>query len=303
MAKATKKQALGRGLSALLKDPENDIKSVQDKNADKVIGNIIELDIDYIDVNPFQPRTNFSEESLKELASSIKELGIIQPITVRKLDFNKYQLVSGERRYRAAKLINLETIPAYIRIANDQESLEMALVENIQRQDLDPIEIALSYQRLIDEIKLTQEQMSERVGKKRSTIANYLRLLKLDPIIQTGMRDGFISMGHGRALITVEDQSAQLAIYEKVLSDKLSVRETEELVRNFGALEKPKTAVKKNSDEAIPKYIKNGINTFSEYFGHKIDVKVSKNGKGKITIPFHSEEDFNRIKKLVQGEK
>ncbi|WP_242119610.1 ParB/RepB/Spo0J family partition protein [Aestuariivivens sediminicola] len=303
MAKATKKQALGRGLSALLKDPENDIKSVQDKNADKVIGNIIELDIDYIDVNPFQPRTNFSEESLKELASSIKELGIIQPITVRKLDFNKYQLVSGERRYRAAKLIDLETIPAYIRIANDQESLEMALVENIQRQDLDPIEIALSYQRLIDEIKLTQEQMSERVGKKRSTIANYLRLLKLDPIIQTGMRDGFISMGHGRALITVEDQSAQLAIYEKVLSDKLSVRETEELVRNFGALEKPKTAVKKNSDEAIPKYIKNGINTFSEYFGHKIDVKVSKNGKGKITIPFHSKEDFNRIKKLVEGAK
>ncbi|GAL69982.1 chromosome (plasmid) partitioning protein ParB [Jejuia pallidilutea] len=180
MAKATKKQALGRGLSALLKDPTNDITSVKDKGADKVIGNIVELDIDAIEVNPFQPRTNFSEESLQELASSIKELGIIQPITVRKLEFNKYQLVSGERRYRASKLIDLQTIPAYIRIANDQESLEMALVENIQRQDLDPIEIALSYQRLIDEINLTQEQMSERVGKKRSTIANYLRLLKLD---------------------------------------------------------------------------------------------------------------------------
>src|SRR5690606_12114064 len=151
-----------------------------------------------------------SEESLRELASSIKELGIIQPITVRKLGFNQYQLVSGERRFRASKLIGLETIPAYIRIANDQESLEMALVENIQRQDLDSIEIALSYQRLIDEINLTQEQMSERVGKKRSTITNYLRLLKLDPIIQTGMRDGFISMGHGRALITVEDQTIQL---------------------------------------------------------------------------------------------
>ena len=184
MAKATKKQALGRGLSALLKDPSNDIQSVQDKNADKVIGNIVELDVDFIEVNPFQPRTNFSEESLRELASSIKELGIIQPITVRKLGLNKYQLVSGERRYRASKLLGLETIPAYVRIANDQESLEMALVENIQRQDLDPIEIALSYQRLIDEINLTQEQMSERVGKKRSTIANYLRLLKLDPIIQ-----------------------------------------------------------------------------------------------------------------------
>jgi len=301
MAKANKKQALGRGLSALLKDPSNDIKSIQDKNADKVIGNIVELDIDSIEVNPHQPRTNFNKESLQELASSIKELGIIQPITVRKLDFNKYQLVSGERRFRASKLIGLETITAYVRIANDQESLEMALVENIQRQDLDPIEIALSYQRLIDEIQLTQEQMSERVGKKRSTITNYLRLLKLDPIIQTGMRDGFISMGHGRALITIEDQTIQLDIYEKVLSNKLSVRETESLVRNFNTnkdLEVPSKKV-----EELPSHIKKGISAFSEYFGHKIDVKVSKNGKGKITIPFHSEEDFNRIKKLIESAK
>ncbi|GAL66718.1 ParB/RepB/Spo0J family partition protein [Jejuia pallidilutea] len=305
MAKATKKQALGRGLSALLKDPTNDITSVKDKGADKVIGNIVELDIDAIEVNPFQPRTNFSEESLQELASSIKELGIIQPITVRKLEFNKYQLVSGERRYRASKLIDLQTIPAYIRIANDQESLEMALVENIQRQDLDPIEIALSYQRLIDEINLTQEQMSERVGKKRSTIANYLRLLKLDPIIQTGMRDGFISMGHGRALITIEDQNAQLDIYESILSKKLSVRETEELVRlyNNPNAETSNSKSKNNDLEEMPKHVKKGIKEFSEYFGHKIDVKVSKNGKGKIIIPFHSEEDFNRIKKLVQRAK
>ncbi len=302
MAKATKKQALGRGLSALLKDPSNDIQSVQDKNADKVIGNIVELDIDFIEVNPFQPRTNFSEESLRELASSIKELGIIQPITVRKLGLNKYQLVSGERRFRASKSLGLETIPAYVRIANDQESLEMALVENIQRQDLDPIEIALSYQRLIDEINLTQEQMSERVGKKRSTIANYLRLLKLDPIIQTGMRDGFISMGHGRALIAIEDQSEQLDIYEKILSDKLSVRETENIIRDFNSTGSAESTSKKSEDNEIPKFVKKGITAFSEYFGHKIDVKVSKNGKGKITIPFHSEEDFNRIKKLVQGD-
>ena len=302
MAKATKKQALGRGLSALLKDPNNDIQSVQDKNADKVVGNIIELDIDFIEVNPFQPRTNFSEESLRELASSIKELGIIQPITVRKLGLNKYQLVSGERRFRASKLLGLETIPAYVRIANDQESLEMALVENIQRQDLDPIEIALSYQRLIDEINLTQEQMSERVGKKRSTIANYLRLLKLDPIIQTGMRDGFISMGHGRALISIDDQSNQLDIYESILSNKLSVRETETLVRNFNTTGNTETTSKKSDNNEMPKFVKKGITAFSEYFGHKIDVKVSKNGKGKITIPFHSEEDFNRIKKLVQGD-
>lgn len=299
MAKATSKQALGRGLSALLKDPANDIKSVQDKNADKVIGNIVELELEAIEINPFQPRTNFNEETLRELASSIKELGVIQPITVRKLDFNKYQLVSGERRFRASKLIGLPTIPAYIRIANDQESLEMALVENIQRQDLDPIEIALSYQRLIDEIQLTQEQMSERVGKKRSTIANYLRLLKLDPIIQTGMRDGFISMGHGRAIINIEDQSKQLDIYEKILTDKLSVRDTEALVKNYHTKSESKVSKKPE----LPAYIKNSVKEFSEYFGHKIDVKVSPKGKGTISIPFHSEEDFNRIKKLVQSAK
>lgn len=299
MAKATKKQALGRGLSALLKDPSNDISSVKDKNADKVIGNIVELDLDSIDINPFQPRTSFNEETLRELASSIRELGVIQPITVRKQGFNKYQLVSGERRFRASKLIGLKTIPSYIRIANDQESLEMALVENIQRQDLDPIEIALSYQRLIEDIKLTQEQMSDRVGKKRSTIANYLRLLKLDPIIQTGMRDGFISMGHGRAIINIDDQNIQLSIYEKIISNKLSVRETEALVRNF----QTENTVTVPEKQELPKYIKKGIKEFSEYFGHKIIVKVSKDGKGRITIPFHSEEDFNRIKKLVQSAK
>lgn len=299
MAKATQKQALGRGLSALLKDPANDIKSVQDKNADKVIGNIVELDLEAIEINPFQPRTNFNEETLNELASSIRELGVIQPITVRKLDFNKYQLVSGERRFRASKLIGLTTIPAYIRIANDQESLEMALVENIQRQDLDPIEIALSYQRLIDEIQLTQEQMSDRVGKKRSTIANYLRLLKLDPIIQTGMRDGFISMGHGRAIINIEDQATQLAIYEKILAEKLSVRDTEALVKNYHNKAQAVTPEKTE----LPNYIQQGIQEFSEYFGQKINVKVNKKGKGTISIPFHSEEDFNRIKKLVQSAK
>ncbi len=301
MAKATKKQALGRGLSALLKDPNNDIKSAEDTNADKVVGNIVELDLKSIEVNPFQPRTNFNEESLRELASSIRELGVIQPITVRKLAFNKYQLVSGERRFRASILIGLEAIPAYIRIANDQESLEMALVENIQRQDLDPIEIALSYQRLIDEINLTQEQMSERVGKKRSTIANYLRLLKLDPIIQTGMRDGFISMGHGRAMVNIESQIDQLEVYEKIISHKLSVRATEQLVKNLNS--ETTTAETEISSTEIPKYVKKGIKEFSEYFGHKIDVKTAKNGSGKITIPFHSEEDFNRIKKLVQRAK
>ncbi|WP_299184399.1 ParB/RepB/Spo0J family partition protein [uncultured Aquimarina sp.] len=300
MAKATKKQALGRGLSALLKDPENDIKSADDKNADKVVGNIIELDLNSIEVNPFQPRTSFNDETLQELATSIKEIGVIQPITVRKLDFDKYQLVSGERRFRASKLVGLKTIPAYIRIADDQESLTMALVENIQRQDLDPIEISLSYQRLIDEIKLTQEQLSDRVGKKRSTIANYLRLLKLDPIVQTGIRDGFISMGHGRALINIEDQQQQLDIYEKIIGDSLSVRNTEKLVRSLNNKEE-KTNTEKTENKA-PQYILKGIKDFSEYFGAKIDVKVSSNGRGKLIIPFSSEEDFKRLKKLIDSE-
>ena len=298
MAQALKKQALGRGLSALLKDPENDIKSVNDKNADKVVGNIIELELDAIEINPFQPRSNFNEDSLRELASSIKELGVIQPITVRKLDFNKFQLISGERRLRASKLVGLTTVPAYIRIANDNESLVMALVENIQRHDLDPIEIALSYQRLIDEIQLTQEQMSERVGKKRSTIANYLRLLKLDPIIQTGIRDGFISMGHGRAIINIEDQEIQADIYQKIVSQNLSVRDTEALVKKHqeSLNPKPASAVKSASFEVDTAH----KDTFNNYFGTKVELKVAANGKGKITIPFHSEEDFNRIIKLIK---
>lgn len=299
MTKAVKKQALGRGLSALLKDPDNDIKSVDDKNADKVVGNIIELDIDSIDFNPFQPRTNFNEEALQELATSIKELGVIQPITVRKLDFNKYQLISGERRLRASKLIGLQTIPSYIRIANDNESLVMALVENIQRHDLDPIEIALSYQRLIEEIQLTQEQMSERVGKKRSTITNYLRLLRLDPIIQTGIRDGFISMGHGRAIINIENHDVQSDIYQKIVSQNLSVRETEVLVKNYqNSLKPAATKTAKSSSFTVETTQKKAI---TDFFGAKVEVKLSGNGKGKITIPFHSEEDFNRIVKLINN--
>ncbi|GEP50501.1 chromosome partitioning protein ParB [Flavobacterium noncentrifugens] len=299
MTKVVKKQALGRGLSALLKDPENNIQSVDDKNADKVVGNIIELDIEAIEINPFQPRSNFNEEALQELAISIRELGVIQPITVRKLDFNKYQLISGERRLRASKSIGLTTVPAYIRIANDQESLEMALVENIQRHDLDPIEIALSYQRLIDEIQLTQEQMSERVGKKRSTIANYLRLLKLDPIIQTGIRDGFISMGHGRAIINIDDLDVQTDIYQKIVSGNLSVRETEALVKNYQESLKPAPA--KTAKGTSFKVADDEQKAIATYFGAKVDVKVAANGKGKITIPFHSEEDFNRIIKLIKG--
>jgi len=293
MAKATKKQALGRGLSALLQDPSS--KLTQEKDAEKVVGNVIELPLDTINVNPFQPRTYFNEEALRELAGSIKELGVIQPITVRKLSENQFQLVSGERRFRASKLIGNTTIPAYIRIANDQEMLEMALVENIQRKNLDPIEISLSYQRLIDEIQLTQEELSIRVGKKRSTVTNYLRLLKLDPILQTGMRDGFISMGHGRAMINVENTEDQLAIYEKILREKLSVRQTEDLVKSL-----KKGKLSKSKKKSVPPFVKNSIKDLGSFFGHKVQISSSANGKGKIVIPFHSEEDFNRIKNLLK---
>ena len=290
MAKATKKQALGRGLSALLKDTSSNVKDNHD-----IVGNIIEVALETIQVNPYQPRTYFDEDSLNELATSIRELGVIQPITVRKLG-DTYQLVSGERRFRASKLIGNKTIPAYIRTANDQEMLEMALVENIQRKNLDHIEIALSYQRLIDEIQLTQENLSVRVGKKRSTVANYLRLLKLDPILQTGMRDGFISMGHGRALINVSDSNDQLSIYKKILKDKLSVRQTEELVKNI----KSNTSQSKSVNKKLPKYIKESILTINKYLDQKIDITVNSKGKGKILIPFDSKEDFERIKNLLK---
>ncbi|WP_339839933.1 ParB/RepB/Spo0J family partition protein [uncultured Maribacter sp.] len=301
MAKATKKQALGRGLSALLKDPENDINTATDKNADKVVGNIIELDLEHIEVNPFQPRSNFNDESIKELATSIRELGVIQPITVRKLGFNEFQLVSGERRFRASKLLGLETIPAYIRIANDQESLEMALVENIQRQDLDPIEIALSYQRLIDEINLTQEKLSERVGKKRSTIANYLRLLKLDPIIQTGMRDGFLSMGHGRALVNIDKKQDQITLYEKIISNSLSVRDTESAVKAYHSEDTIPKEIKKTVHSGPAVFVRKGIKELTDALSVKVDIKSTDNSKGKITIPFKSQEEFDRIKKLITG--
>ncbi|MDG1793109.1 MAG: ParB/RepB/Spo0J family partition protein [Flavobacteriaceae bacterium] len=299
MAKAIKKQALGRGLSALLQDSKEEKRSEGVENNASKAGSIIELELELIEVNPFQPRTQFKEDAIRELASSIQELGVIQPITVRKTKTNTFQLVSGERRFRASKVLGNKTIPAYIRVANDQEALEMALVENIQRQDLDPIEIALSYQRLIDDIQLTQEQMSQRVGKKRSTIANYLRLLKLDPLIQTGMRDGFISMGHGRAIVNINSHADQISIYKEIIAHKLSVRATETLVKNYSTPKQVK-AVKKND---LPEFVKDGVQKIASYFGHKIDVKMEKKGSGKILIPFHSKEDYDRILKLIERDK
>ena len=290
MAKANKRQALGRGLSALL----DDSGSLTHSN-ELVTGNVVELTLDQIEVNPFQPRTNFNQEAIEDLAKSIQALGVIQPITVRKTDSETFQLVSGERRLRAAKSVGLSTIPSFIRTADDQESLEMALVENIQREDLDPIEVALSYQRLIDEIQLTQEELSERVGKKRSTITNYIRLLRLDPIIQTGIRDGFISMGHGRALISAENRSTQLSIYEKILAKGLSVRATEELVKIDSTVSPKKIP---ESDQ----YIDSELKFYQKLFGDKTRIQLNAKGGGQIVIPFTSEKDFKSLTKRLQSE-
>ncbi len=293
-----KKRALGRGLSALLSADHNDINSAEDKNADQVVGNILEISLSDIEVNPFQPRTQFDPNALQELASSIEELGVIQPITVRK-NGSMFQLVSGERRFRASKIAGLETIPAYVRLANDQEMLEMALVENIQRQDLDAIEVALSYQRMIDEINLTQDEMSKRVGKKRSTITNYLRLLKLDPIIQTGIRDKMISMGHGRALINIESTADQIEIYQQILKNNLSVRQTEDLVKQYK--DKENIEVIKTEKPALSNTQKKAMQDFSNYLNTKINISRNTSGKGKITIEFKNDEDFERIKNLIQS--
>lgn len=299
MAKAYNKQPLGRGLSALLNDPNDDIKTAKDKNADEIIGNVIELPIDQIKVNPYQPRTNFENEKILELAKSIEELGIIQPITVRKIGFKLFEIISGERRFRAICSLKIKSIPSFIRIANDQQSLEMALVENIQRENLDPIEIALCYKRLIDEVMLTQEQMSTRVGKKRSTISNYLRLLRLDPIIQTGIRDGFISMGHGRTLVNIENREDQLNIYEKILTKSLSVRDTEKLTnRTKNPTEKSKTQ-KKWLEEPFESSLVN----LKKGYNSEVKIKLNGNEKGLIIIPFNNIDEFNKLNKKLNESK
>jgi ParB family chromosome partitioning protein len=284
-----KRSALGKGLGALIEDAGN-MRNDATRNS-----GIDEIDVRFIEANPFQPRTDFDEEALNELAESIKQIGIIQPITVRKIGNSKYQLISGERRYRAAQMAGLSTIPAYVRTADDQGMLEMALVENIQREDLDAIEIAISYQRLIDECKLTQESMSDRVGKKRSTITNYLRLLKLPAEIQLGIRKKMLSMGHARALITIEDASDQLYIFEQILNDGLSVRSVEDMVRKIkeepivpGSTPKGVKVEKSSNYVDLEKHLNN-------HFNAKVEFKRGPNGNGKIVIPFKSDEDLERI--------
>jgi len=288
----TRKPVLGKGLSALLQDPNKD-SSISAVNSPMMAF----IHPDEVDVNPYQPRTSFDEEALADLAQSISELGIIQPITVRKINDGSYQLVSGERRLRASKLAKLDSIPAFVREANDQESLEMALVENIQREDLDPIEIALSYQRLIDEIDLTQESMSKRVGKKRSTITNYLRLLKLHPKVQGALRRREIMMGHGRALMAVEDEIAQTELLASVLEKSLSVRATEELVRKYGSPKITKLDAKDPSKKVL-----SAIDDLEQGLNRKVQLKANQDGSGSITVTFNSTKDLIRLKKQLLGE-
>lgn len=286
MAKAYRKRVLGRGLSAILSDDENN----RFNNSDSSIS-FNEISVDSIDLNPFQPRTNFNKKDIDNLASSIKVLGLIQPITV-KVDNDRYELISGERRLRAFKLLKINNIPAYVRKADDQASLEMALVENIQRKDLDPIEIAISYSRLIDELNISQEDMSKRVGKDRSTISNYIRLLRLDPIIQSGIRDNFISMGHGRTLINIDSKEKQLIIYEKILRSGLSVRQTEKIVKDLNQKKKKKEFSK--NDGSFEKKIK----ILQKKYNLIIDLKL-KNEKGHLSFKFDSISQLNKlIKKL-----
>ncbi len=279
MAKAYKKRVLGRGLSAILSDDDNNRFEISKKS-----NSLNEIEIDKISLNPNQPRTNFNKKSLDELASSINELGLIQPVTVQKIDEN-FILISGERRLRAFKQLNKKYIPAYIRTADDQTSLEMALVENIQRRDLDPIEIAITYHRLTSELKISHDEMSKRVGKDRSTITNYIRLLKLDPVIQSGIRDKFITMGHGRSLINIENQDDQLLVYEKILKNNLSVRDTEKLVRNLNS-NNFKINRKIISDEIKKEFSKIEIKT-----GLNLSLKLSGD-KAHIIFKFESNKEI-----------
>jgi ParB family chromosome partitioning protein len=285
------KRALGRGLDAILSSPDTDITS-KDISGNYVAGAIAELNIDEIEANPFQPRSDFDELMLKELSDSIKSQGVVQPITVRKMGRDHYQLIAGERRLKASKLAGLKRVPSFIRVANDEQMLELALIENIHRADLNAIEVAISYQRLIEECSLTQEKLSERVGKSRSAIANFLRLLKLPPEIQVALRDSSITTGHARALITVEEETTQLHILKSIITEGLSVRQVEELVRK---LNNPNAKKKKAPEKSIPEKYKDVPAVISKTLGTQIKIRRSENGRGNIVIAFKNDAELDKI--------
>ncbi len=292
-----KRSVLGRGLGSILRSPETDITTTKTETKENVVGNVSTISLDKISTNPFQPRTDFNKEELEELTTSIENLGIIQPITVRKLGNDKYQLISGERRLRASKMAGKKEIPTFIRIANDQQMLEMALVENIQRSNLNPIEVSLSYQRLMTECKLTQEQCSERVGKKRSTVANFLRLLKLPEEIQSSLQKGELSMGHARALINIKDSETQLNIFHDAIANGFSVREVEQMVKTFAEIGYKRTSkeITATLPISLPFSSQQMIHNLGKYLAKEVEIKRTKKGKGKLIIPFKSDEDLNQL--------
>lgn len=292
----SKKQAMGRGLDAILGSPETDITS-KDISGNYVVGAIAELAIHQIETNPFQPRSEFEDQALMELSDSIQKQGIIQPITVRKMGLEKYQLISGERRLRAAKMAGLKSIPVFIRVANDEQMLEMALVENIQRENLNAIEIAISYTRLIEECKITQEELSEKVGKKRSTVSNYMRLLKLPAEAQIALSQNQISMGHARAIINVENFTTQLRILEQIIARDLSVRETETLVKEVIS---PIDKVERKKEKYLPANYISYRSQLNNLLSARVDLKRNAKGGGKISIPYSGEADLMRIIALLE---
>jgi ParB family chromosome partitioning protein len=294
----TKKSALGRGLSAILESPETDITS-KDISGNYVVGAIANLALEKIEANPFQPRDYFEEIALNELADSIKEQGVIQPVTVRKLGYDKYQLISGERRYKAAKIAGLKEIPSYIRVANDQQMLELALIENIHRKDLNSIEIAISYNRLLEECDLTQEKLSKRIGKDRTTVANYIRLLKLPAQIQIAIRKEMITNGHARALINVGDSETQIRILEEIIRNNLSVREVENLVKKHN---NPESKPAPQPATALSPEFRLAKKSLEGHLNTRVDIRKNTKGQGSIVIKFKSEKEFDRIINILDRE-
>ena len=292
----SKKKALGRGLDAILQSPETDITS-RDISGDFVAGAIAEIEIVKIAANPFQPRTAFEEASLRELAQSIKEQGIIQPLTVRKSGYDRYQLIAGERRLRASEIAGLTAVPCYIRVADDEQMLELALIENIHRKDLNAIEIAISYQRLMEELNLTQEVVSQKVGKDRATISNYIRLLKLPAEVQYALRHDQISMGHARALISIPEEELQLKALLKIVEKGLSVRETEKLAKDI------QNPTKKETGHAIvPQDLKSASLRLHERVNAAVNIRSNTKGQGSLVIKFNSEADLERILNILNGD-
>ncbi len=289
---SSKKSALGKGLSALLENSSTDITTNNSSTNQQLLSNISRIPLNQIETNPFQPRTHFKKEALIELSQSIKEHGIIQPITVRKIGNNRFQIISGERRFKASEIAGLNEIPVYIRLADDQSMLEMAIIENVQRSDLNAIEIGLSYKRLIDECDISQNELSNRIGKNRSTIANFIRILKLPEEIQIGVRDNLITMGHARALLSFDNEKEMLKAYQEILKNKLSVRNTEKL----GAIKKAKTPI------ALSRFEKRMQSELALNFESNVKINKGNKGNGKIVIPFKNDNDLNRILELLDNQ-